>query len=88
MTRPRALVNFRGSRAGVGPTGITSVCSAPSDGGQAAMYAQAASDGTSVLIEANLQPGQPPRRLHRSDPVAFRDRCTVSLIRSGSHAGT
>ena len=73
MTRPRALVNFRGSRAGVGPTGITSVCSAHPMVVEAAIR-QAASDGTSVLIEATCNQVNHQGGYTGLTPVAFRDQ--------------
>ncbi|MFZ2056226.1 MAG: D-tagatose-bisphosphate aldolase, class II, non-catalytic subunit [Acidimicrobiales bacterium] len=73
MTRLQSLVSLRSSGAGVGPAGITSVCSAHPMVIEAAMR-QAASDGTTVLIEATCNQVNHQGGYTGLTPVAFRDQ--------------
>ncbi len=73
MTRLQTLVSLRSGGAGVGPAGITSVCSAHPMVVEAAIR-QAASDGTTALIEATCNQVNHQGGYTGLTPVAFRDQ--------------
>jgi len=72
-TRLGALVSPRGSGVGVGPAGVTSVCSAHPMVVEAAIR-QAATDGTAVLIEATCNQVNHEGGYTGLTPTAFRDQ--------------
>jgi len=72
-TRLGALISPRGSGAGVGSAGVTSVCSAHPMVVEAAIR-QAAADGTAVLIEATCNQVNHEGGYTGLTPAAFRDQ--------------
>ncbi|MGP8223371.1 MAG: D-tagatose-bisphosphate aldolase, class II, non-catalytic subunit, partial [Acidimicrobiales bacterium] len=71
-TRLGALISPRGGGVGIGPVGVTSVCSAHPMVVEAAIL-QAAADGTAVLIEATCNQVNHEGGYTGLTPAAFRD---------------